>query len=180
MSRIVFERERIGRSPISSRAIKAAGILFLVNAAIVVCFSSVSMSADAQRVGPGSFEGGIILGEPTGFSGKLWTGLNSAVDAGVAWSFGKGGHIHLHADYIIHNFDLFEISTGQMPLYFGVGGRVRFEGEDSRAGLRIVIGTEYIFEDAPVSLFFEVAPIMDVIPETSSDVNGGFGVRFIF
>jgi len=135
---------------------------------------------EVQRVGPGDVEVGIVLGEPTGFSGKVWTTLNSAFDLGVAWSFGKGGHIHLHGDYLIHSFDFFNVETGDMPLYFGIGGRVRLEEKDSRVGLRIVVGTEYIFREAPVSIFLEIAPIMDIIPETASNLNAGFGIRYIF
>jgi len=156
-------------------------IIFIVLFLLVFSIGTLQLNAqEVQQVGLGDVEVGIVLGEPTGFSGKVWTTLNSAFDVGVAWSFGKGGHIHLHGDYLIHAFDFFSVETGDMPLYFGVGGRVRLEEEDSRVGLRIVVGTEYVFSEAPVSIFLEIAPIMDIIPETASNLNAGFGIRYIF
>ena len=163
--------------------IKLPGVsgTFIVLFLLVYSMGTLQLNAqEVQKVGPGDIEVGMVLGEPTGFSGKVWTTLNSAFDVGVAWSFGKGGHIHLHGDYLIHAFDFFSVETGDMPLYFGVGGRVRLEEKDSRVGLRIVVGTEYVFREAPVSIFLEIVPIMDILPETESNLNAGFGVRYIF
>ena len=148
--------------------------------ALFVLSPTQSGASGVQKAGPGDVEVGVVLGEPTGLSFKLWTGLSYALDGGVAWSFGKGGHVHLHADYLVHNFRFFEVASGDLPIYFGIGGRVRLEEKESRVGMRIPIGVEYIFEDSPVGIFMEVVPIMDILPETAADLNAGFGVRFIF
>ena len=147
-----------------------------------VCIVSLSSQADGQiaLVDAGDMEVGILLGEPTGLSGKLWTTGNTAFDLGVAWSFGDGGHFHLHGDYLFHNFDFFDVDSGSLPIYVGIGGRVRLEDDDSRVGLRVAIGLEYILESNPFGFFFEVAPIIDFLPETEADVNGGIGIRYIF
>jgi hypothetical protein len=131
-------------------------------------------------VDQGDVELGLILGEPTGFSAKFWTTANTAFDLGLAWSFGDGGHFHVHADYLFHNFNFFEVDSGNLPIYFGIGGRARIQDEDSRIGLRVSIGIEYILENNPFSFFFEIAPVVDFAPETEADVNGGIGVRYIF
>ena len=109
---------------------------------------------------------GIILGEPTGISGKLWTSERTAIDAAAAWSFSDDAAFHLHADYLLHNFDLIEVDRGKLPVYFGVGGRVKFES-DSKVGVRIPVGLTYIFEGMPIDIFFEVVPLLDLIPEAS-------------
>jgi hypothetical protein len=57
---------------------------------------------------------------------------------------------------------------------------LRLEEDDPRVGIRIPVGVEYIFEGQPVCLFLEIAPIVDVVPETEANVNGGIGVRLIF
>lgn len=152
----------------------------MVLASLLLLVSFSGAEAQVYAVNSGDFELGVLLGEPTGLSAKFWTAWNSALDFGAAWSFGKGGNFHLHADYLFHNFEFFDVASGTLPIYAGIGGRVRLEDDDSRAGIRIAVGAEYIFENYPLSLFFEVAPIIDVAPETEASVNGGLGMRYIF
>ncbi len=127
------------------------------------------------------FGAGIILGEPTGFSLKGWLNETNAIDAGVAWSFGSPASFHVHADYLWHNYDVIK-STEILPLYYGFGARLKAgeNGEDTRFGIRAVIGLDYIFRNAPVDLFLEVAPIVDIAPKTELSGNGGIGARFWF
>ena len=123
---------------------------------------------------------GVIIGEPTGFSFKGWLDSKSAFDAGLAWSFVRGGSFHIHADYLFHSFGVFN-TTEKIPLYFGVGGRIKtYKDEDARVGVRGVIGVGYFFKDAPVDLFLEVAPVIDLTPATELQVNAGFGARYFF
>ncbi|MBU0519026.1 hypothetical protein KKA00_04805 [bacterium] len=122
---------------------------------------------------------GIIVGEPTGISGKLWTGQTVAFAAGAAWSF-EGESLHLHLDYLLHNFDVIPVGVGQLPVYFGIGGRVNLQDDDTKIGVRIPVGLNYHFEEAPVDLFLELVPIMDMIPDTDFFLNGGLGLRFFF
>jgi hypothetical protein len=161
---------------------KQMRLSIIVAFVLVVSLSSLSSQARGQiaLVDAGDMEVGILLGEPTGLSGKYWVTGNTAVDLGLAWSFGDGGHFHLHGDYMFHNFDFFDVDSGSLPIYVGIGGRVRLEDDDSRVGLRVAIGLEYILESNPFSFFFEIAPIVDFLPDTEADVNGGIGVRYIF
>lgn len=122
---------------------------------------------------------GIILGEPTGISGKYWLSTNSAIDGAAAWNFGSGGYLHLHADYLLHNYDLIKVKEGRLPLYYGIGGRIGF-GDKTVLGLRGVVGLAYQFSGAPVDAFLEIAPLMDLVPGTSFHVQGGIGARFYF
>jgi len=132
-------------------------------------------SAAAQ----GNFGLGIILGEPTGVSGKLWLTDRTAVDMAAAWSFSDEEAFHLHADYLLHNFDLISVSQGRLPIHFGVGARVKFEDE-SKLGVRVPVGLTYIFDGAPLDIFFEIVPILDLIPDTEFDANAAIGIRFYF
>jgi hypothetical protein len=127
-----------------------------------------------------TWELGVVLGEPTGLSAKYWLSNVNALDFGAAWSFEGDGQFHFHCDYLFHNYDAFHVTEGSLPIYFGIGGRVRFDKDDNRLGLRLVVGIEYLFEQYPMSLFFEVAPIVDVAPETEAAVNGGIGIRYVF
>lgn len=122
---------------------------------------------------------GIVLGEPTGISAKLWTGSANAFDFAAAWSFKGDGHLLLQADYVWHSFDLIRVSSGRLPLYYGIGGRVIL-ADDPLLGIRIPLGLNYQFSSAPVDIFAEIAPILDLIPSTDFDLGGGLGVRFWF
>ncbi len=129
----------------------------------------------------GSVGLGPLLGEPMGLSAKLWLTDKTAVDAGAAWSFVDPDGFQLHGDFLFHKFDLFHVDRGDLPLYFGVGGRVKFvEHGDNRAGLRFPVGISYLFPDSRLEGFAEVAPILDVAPSTRLEWNGGVGLRYYF
>jgi hypothetical protein len=124
---------------------------------------------------------GVIIGDPTGLSMKYWLSEETAVDMAAAWSFQDDGYFDLHSDFLFHKFDLIPVDKGELPLYFGVGGRIDVPGHgDTRLGVRIPVGLAYEFGDAPVEVFAEVAPIVDVVPATQLRWNGGIGVRFYF
>ena len=140
--------------------------------ALALLFGAIS-TLDAQSRYSNT-ELGVILGEPTGISFKTWQSDRTAIDAALAWSFGDNGSVHLHADYLRHNW--LDVDRGSLAFYYGLGGRVKF-ADDSRLGARIPVGLQYLFPDTRLSMFFEVAPTLDLIPETSFGVNGGIGVR---
>jgi len=47
-------------------------------------------------------------------------------------------------------------------------------------GIRFPVGVAYLFDDAPVDLFLEVAPTLDLVPGTYLDFDAGLGVRYYF
>ncbi len=145
----------------------------LLTLAVTFLFGALSV-ADAQTRHSNT-ELGIILGEPTGLSLKMWQSNNTAFDAALAWSFGENGSLHAHADYLRHNW--LEVDRGGLAFFYGLGARALF-ADDAKFGARIPVGLQYLFPDTRLSMFFEVAPTLDLIPETSFGVNGGIGVRF--
>jgi hypothetical protein len=122
---------------------------------------------------------GVIVGEPTGLSGKLWLTGHTAIDGAVAWSFGNQDALHLHADYLVHNLNLIRVDQGRMAVHFGIGGRLKFD-DDSSFGIRVPIGLTYLFQDAPMDVFLEVVPLMDLAPKTEFNPNAAIGVRYFF
>lgn len=122
---------------------------------------------------------GVVFGEPTGLSAKLWTSENTAIDAVAAWSFINAGFFHLHTDFLIHNFDLIDVSEGSLPVYFGIGAFVTFAA-DMGLGIRVPFGLDYQFGGAPVDIFAEIAPGLSLLPATRFYVGGGIGVRYFF
>lgn len=122
---------------------------------------------------------GIIVGEPTGVSFKYWTGGNTAFDGAVAWSFIDGGALHIHADYILHSFNLIPVASGSLPFYYGIGVRIKFL-DDAGIGVRVPVGLAYLFDDTPIDIFLEVVPILDLAPKTDFKINAAIGGRYFF
>lgn len=121
---------------------------------------------------------GVILGEPTGLSVKSWITSKTAVDAAVAWAL-HDPSLHIHADFLVHKFDLVTISEGQLPFYLGLGARVKL-ADETMFGARIPIGIDYLFEEAPLDIFFEIVPILNLVPSTAFDLNLAIGIRYFF
>lgn len=158
-------------------------IIFFIVAGLFGLLSSGA--AWGQKSGAGL---GIILGEPTGLNGKFWLSNRTAFDAAIAWSSSRHEHSHFlfQGDFVYHNFRVlkraFEVSRGDLPLYYGVGARLgsgRYDHDDE-FGIRFVAGMAYLFPTAPFDMFVEVAPIMNLIPETELDGSAAVGVRFWF
>ncbi|MFP4471057.1 MAG: BAPKO_0422 family outer member beta-barrel protein [Bacteroidales bacterium] len=149
------------------------------------------MSTLHAQEGREGFGVGVIVGEPTGISIKTWTGNTTAIQAAAAWSFSGYNSFQFHLDYLFHNFSLFnsEDMNGALPVYIGVGGRLKLAedadpdpgnddvNDEAAIGLRVPLGISYIFGEAPLDVFLEVVPILDVVPDTDFDLNGAVGIR---
>lgn len=122
---------------------------------------------------------GVILGEPTGLSFKSWMSAKTAFDLGAAWSFVNEDAVHLHGDYLIHGYNVLPHQR-RLPVYFGLGARLKIQDEDSRVGIRAPLGVEYLFPRESMDLFFEVVPILDVTPVTEFNMNLAVGGRYFF
>lgn len=149
---------------------------------MAACFVAFSENGEARGR---PFGAGVMLGEPTGLSTKVWLQEMCAVDAGVAWSFVDDGSFHLHGDFLLHPLNLLrwvEKAPGKLPFYFGAGGRVRF-AHRTHVGIRVPLGAVFTFNnftDWPVDLFVELVPIVDLYPATDAAFNGGIGGRYYF
>ena len=148
--------------------------------ALIVFMAVILSTAAVAR--DGDFGLGVIIGEPTGLSAKAWLSSKSAVDFAAAWSFEKHAKFHLHADYLMHSFRLIKVEKGELPLYFGVGGRLilREHDHDDLVGIRIPVGLEYFFDELPLDVFVEVVPVVNLAPDTDADMDGGIGIRYMF
>jgi len=131
---------------------------------------------------------GAIVGSPTGLSLKYMLSKQSAFSAHAGWSFIGDKGIHLTADYQ-HLFPMvIETAEGtsisDLTPYLAAGGRFRFkedeETEESEfyLGLRIGGGIEYFI--SRFGIFLEVVPVVNLIPNTDFDVEGGLGFLFYF
>lgn len=123
---------------------------------------------------------GVIIGEPTGLSFKGWLDGSTAIAGAAAWSFGRHDSLHMHADYLVHKYGVFRAVRGKLPVYYGIGARVKFDEPDTRFGIRIPVGISYLFGSDPLDVFLEIAPVVDIAPATDVNFNGGLGIRYYF
>lgn len=131
-------------------------------------------SAAAQK-----YELGVIAGEPTGVSAKLDLKDGTALDAAMAWSFSGKDELTLHADKLWYRHGVFSMKEGRMPLYYGVGARIKTE-KKSLAGVRLPVGAQYFLKDSRLTFFGEIAPILDLVPDTELRFSVALGFRVIF
>lgn len=156
---------------------------------IALCLILAVQGSVAQDSGFGL---GVIIGEPTGISAKLWTSPVNAFDFGLGWSIGGdrigkykgdydgGSRVHFHMDYLWHAFDAIH-STERFPLYYGVGGRINSgAGYNSSIAVRGVFGIAWLPHNTPIDVFLELVPSLQLTSTTGFAIDAGIGVRYFF
>jgi len=149
----------------------------LVITCLALCFLVPAAAAREHAFGLG-----IITGEPSGISGKLWLSDKTAVDGAVAWSLETNANFQIHGDFLMHDFNLIKVKKGSLPVYYGIGGRIRTwdNNGDDNVGVRFPFGLNYIFQSKRLDLFLEVVPVLDLAPSTEVQFNGALGFRYFF
>ncbi len=135
---------------------------------------------------------GVIIGEPTGLSAKVWISGLHALDFGLGWSIGsnwvgkprghddRGRRVHYHMDHLWHAFAAIH-SNRRFPLYYGIGARLNAgAGYDESLALRGVIGILWLPEGTVADFFMEIAPSFELLPASALGLDAGLGVRYYF
>lgn len=142
--------------------------------------------AGGHPVDKGSFGIGIVLGEPTGISAKLYLEDDTAIQGALGINF-IGSGVQANAEYLFHPWVVQERDLFVLPIYLGPG--VRFiqyggRGVDSHVaiGLRGVIGMLFDFKTQPLDAFVEAGGVLeyDFTEDFEVALNIGAGVRYYF
>ena len=155
----------------------------------VTLFVAALMTAPfVARAEGGPFGAGIILGEPSGLSLKLFLDRRHAIDAAIDYSL-VDDVLYVHADYLLH-FSGWTVSGAQHFIpYVGIGGKLGVHDRDDHdrhhdsrgaLGIRVPLGIAWIPGRLPIDIFLEVVPGLFVIPETDPDLDVGLGLRYFF
>jgi hypothetical protein len=151
----------------------------------------IMIAASPVKAQDKGFGIGLILGEPTGLSAKLWTSNINAFDFGLGFSVGgdrisrnhiyrDNRRIHLHMDYLWHSFNAIS-STERFPLYYGIGGRFNSGGGyDESIGVRGVFGIAWFPHSTPIDVFLELVPVLQLTSSVGFGIDAGVGVRYFF
>ena len=160
-----------------------------MNRTLLTALAIASICIGVASARPQGFGLGLMGGNPSGLSAKVWTSDRVALDAGLGYSLWYGRALHFHGDVLWHTNSLLQSSDdGFLPLYIGVGARVVMADNndypDMRIGLRVPFGLEYVFNSVPIGLFVEVVPTFDVTGVPSSHgffgPSGSAGFRYYF
>jgi len=159
------------------------------HAIIVLCLFLVVQRSVAQER---TFGLGVIIGEPTGISAKLWTSHVNAFDFGLGWSIGGdrigkyngnyngGSRVHFHMDYLWHAFEVIH-STERFPLYYGIGGHINSGGGyDGSVAVRGVFGIVWLPPNTPIDVFLELVPSLQLTSSSGFGIDAGVGARYFF
>lgn len=144
------------------------------------------VTAARSTAGRSDFGLGIVLGDPTALSGKLWLSSDTAVDFAFGYSYGNSAL--LMSDFLWHRGRVFGSSTpflSQLTGYIGVGGLLVLGGDkapDSNValGARVPLGLEWMPGDPSLGVFLEFAPGLRLITTFGGLFTGGAGVRYYF
>ena len=140
--------------------------------AIIIVFLLAGIEpANAQYSPEGKqFGFGIILGDPTGGTAKLWLNRENALAFHIgASSFGDP---RIGVDYLWH-FDAFNSDIANF--YAGPGGAI---GMDDGIGGRAMFGINIVPRRTPLEIFAELGVLIAFAPDYSSDPDAAVGVRF--
>jgi hypothetical protein len=139
------------------------------------------------RAEKGTLGLGLIFGEPTGITAKLYLADDRAVQAAIGGSFYADAW-QAHGEYVLHPWILQDRDTFVLPVYLGPGLRFMYynEGRDGDAhvaiGLRAVIGLLFDFKNVPLDVFVEVGGVIeyDFDDGFGPGLNVGAGIRYYF
>lgn len=136
----------------------------------------------------GTFGLGIIFGEPTGVTAKLYLKDDQALQAAIGLAF-IGAGIHAHVDYVFHPYILQSRQSFVLPVYVGPGVRM-IQYRDGREtnyfafGVRAVGGILFDFKSIPLDAFVEVAGVLEYRGHDGDHFgvafNAGAGARYYF
>lgn len=157
---------------------------------------SLSLSTASLANTPGPFGLGIVIGEPTGLSAKLWLDQKHALDFGLSFSFDD--YLLIFSDYLFHFPGTFGSSSRfvtELTPYVGIGGVLAFandrrldrdrhffgrERDTLGLGVRVPVGIEWVPAKVPLGVFIELVPGIALAPATDAFFEGGIGVRYYF
>lgn len=123
---------------------------------------------------------GGIIGDPDGVSVKAWLSESTAIAGAVSVDLGDSySWLSVHADFLKQN----TVATWEEALlqtHFGGGVRIVSGDFQDYIALRAPIGVDVNAIDAPMEVFMEVVPTIDVDPEFYFYFSGAMGFRYYF
>lgn len=151
---------------------------FMMILSVLFIFPGLAMA----RKNAGDQGYGLMLGNPSGLSGKIWFSDQIAIDGALGINQSDVG---IHLSFLFHDYNLLT-NAGinknpdlETPVYIGVGPRFIFSDNDE-FGIRFPVGVSILPHSTPWEFFAEVAPIIRTTPDTGFDGDFAIGARYYF
>jgi hypothetical protein len=139
----------------------------------IIVFVSAALAQPLEN--RNEFGLGFQLGEPSGLNGQFFWSQRSAIDVNVAWSWKDW--FFTAVDYQVYN--RLADSPPQWKWYYGLGGYLTLpRNEDGTLGVRVPLGIRYRIPRSVVDVWGEIDPAMQLIPDTTPELQGGIGLTF--
>jgi len=178
----------------------------LLGALTLIVLGALAQPARATEVGYTRQYGvGVMLGDPTGLTGKAWLSRTNAIDVGLgAYAWGPPGDcvrggpapavcthawdqntMSVHADYLWES-KIVEGHLAQLDWHIGGGARALFvsgncAGNCWDLGARAPVGLDLTFQQPTfLEVFFELAPAFYAVPVAFFSFEGALGARGYF
>lgn len=151
---------------------------------IVVCSVLLLLAGQAQAKSQ-TLGLGIVFGEPTGLSGKLFVDQRHAFQLGLDFSF-RHDAIYVGLDYLRHFPGAIRVRGGSVLVpYIGIGGKIsvheRHRNRDAgRLAVRVPLGLAWMPSAVPIDVFAEIVPQLHLVPDLDPGVALGIGIRYFF
>jgi hypothetical protein len=155
----------------------------LIGIALLLTLIVAASPVHAQKSGSGF---GLMIGDWSGVATKFWLGQSTALQFGFGAEVGltnandenEGTRIRLLGDYLLVNHDAIE-STEEFPIHYGVGAYANLGGGlEDEFGVRAVIGLSYIVQQAPLDLYLDLVPHVQIDPSIGFGIGATMGVRY--
>ena len=150
---------------------------------MLLLFTAVApFAAHAAEVGETRDLGlGIVLGEPTGITGKAYLSREHALDVTLGtgtYDDGRDSGLWLSLVYLWHPSVLHSDPSFDLGWHFGVGGFItdRQIQDDAAIGARVPIGLDVTLHDVPVQFFLDVSADVEVLPDPIQNLWLGLGL----
>ena len=145
--------------------------------AIVLVFALQMNVLGQTQMSGRNFGLGLEFGDYPGVIGKVWVTDINAFSAGV----GFGSFTRVHLDYLWHDFSVFKMNEGRLPLYYGFGGIINtYKDMSASFGARGTLGICYIFKENYFDIFLELSPTIRFGTDSGLYFSGAVGVRYFF
>ena len=149
----------------------------VITTVFIVCSLVLLQNAQAQDR---TFGIGGIIGDPDGISLKAWLSESTAIAGAVSFDLGENySWVSIHADFLKQN-TVVTWEEALLQTHFGGGVRVVSGDFQDYIALRAPIGIDVNAVDAPMEVFIEVVPTIDVDPEVYFYFSGAMGFRYYF
>jgi hypothetical protein len=150
---------------------------------LLICMALLCC-ASASSAQSRDFGLGLILGNPTGVSGKGFLSPKHAIDGAIGFGVLGGEHVRLHADFL-WQFPIQSWPVGDLDLYAGIGAMLAaYSDHHDHGGLglgaRGPVGLALSFREAPFDIFIEVALGIWFVRKVNANIDAALGGRYWF